>query len=221
MEALSLEAGELSLQLTLRLTSNDMEGLTFICPFVHKASVAFGSLTGWLWNEHGISIVTKVMVYRAVIIATLLYGCETQTFYWRHIRQLDIFHMRCLCKIANIKLQDRLPNTEVLKKCETLGIEAVLVQSQLCWCGHVCRMRGCPKAVFYGQLRGGSRSAGGQKLYYKDTLKSNMKLCGVVNVSKSENIASDRTLWRAVCMESAAIFEDQQVDSLKRKRQKT
>ena len=72
-----------------------------------------------------------------------------------------------------------------------------------------------PKAIFYGQLRGGSRSAEGQKLCYKDTLKSNMKLCGVVNVSKWEKFASDRTLWRAVCEESATIIEDQRDGSLK------
>ena len=47
--------------------------------------------------------------------------------------------------------------------------------------------------------------------------KLNMKLCGVVNVSKWENIASDRTLWRAVCKKTTTIFEDQRVDSLKRK----
>ena len=34
MEALSLEAGELSSQLTLRLTSNDVDGLTFVHLFI-------------------------------------------------------------------------------------------------------------------------------------------------------------------------------------------
>ena len=129
---------------------------------LNKASVAFGRLTRWLWNERGISIVTKVMVYHAVSIASLLYSCETWTLYRRHIRQLDRFHMRCLRKIANIKLQGRLPNTEVLKKCKISRIEAFLVQSQLCWCGYVCHMTNerLPKPVFYGQLRDGSRAAG-------------------------------------------------------------
>ena len=71
---------------------------------LNKASVAFGSFTGQLWNEHGIVIVTKVKVYRAVIIATLLYGCETWTLYRRHIRQLDRMHMCCLRNIANGKI---------------------------------------------------------------------------------------------------------------------
>ncbi len=33
-----------------------------------------------------------------------------------------------------------------------------------------------PRAVFYGQLKEGSRTAGGQKLRFKDTLKSNLNL---------------------------------------------
>ena len=82
---------------------------------LNKASVAFGSLPIWLWNIHGISIATKVMVYGAVIIATPLYGCETWTVYWRHITQLDRFHMSCLRKTADIIWQDRIPNQEVLK----------------------------------------------------------------------------------------------------------
>ena len=80
---------------------------------LNKASVAFGSLTRRLWNEHGISIVTKVKVYCAVIIVPLLYSCKTWILYRRHIRQLDRFHMCCLRKIANIKWQNRLPNTVV------------------------------------------------------------------------------------------------------------
>ena len=36
-----------------------------------------------------------------------------------------------------------------------------------------------PRAVFYGQLKEGSRTAGGQKLRSKDTLKSNLKFCNI------------------------------------------
>ena len=74
------------------------------------AGDAFGNLTRRLWNEHGITTATKVKVYRAVVITTLLYGCETWTIYRRHIKQLDQFHVRCLCKIANVKWQDIASN---------------------------------------------------------------------------------------------------------------
>ena len=57
------------------------------------------------------------------------------------------------------------------------GIEALLLQCQLQWCGHLVRMKDdrIPRAVFYGQLRQDSRTASGQKLPFKDTLESNLK----------------------------------------------
>ena len=75
-----------------------------------------------------------------------------------------------------------------------------------------------PRAVFYGQLKEGSRTAGGQKLCFKDTLKSNMKSCNI-DISNWESYASDRCLWRSYCKESLDHFEDQRLKTLQQKRQ--
>ena len=171
-----------------------------------RAGAAFGNLTRRLWNEHGIATAIKVKVYKAVVITTLLYGCETWTLYRRHIKQLDQFHMRCLSKIGNIKWQDMIPNTEVLKKCNMPGIEVLLLQAQLRWCGHLV------------QLKEGSRTAGGQKLRFKDTLKSNLKSCNF-DISNWESYASDRSLWRSYCKKFLDHFEDQRLKTLQQKRQ--
>ena len=54
------------------------------------------------------------------------------------------------------------------------------------------------RTVFYGQLKEGSRTAGGQKLRFKDTLKSNLKSCNI-DISNWESYALDRSLWRSYC----------------------
>ena len=46
-----------------------------------KASSAFGRLTSNVWNRRGIMRKTKIKVYRAVVLTTLLYGSETWTVY--------------------------------------------------------------------------------------------------------------------------------------------
>ena len=51
-------------------------------------------------------LATKVAVYRAAVLTSLLCGYETWTLYGYEIRKLDQFHLRCLCSIAGIKWQD-------------------------------------------------------------------------------------------------------------------
>ena len=101
---------------------------------------------------HDVSRETKVAVYQAVVLTTLLYGCETWALYRRSVRRLDQFHLRCLRKIVGIKWQDKLTNTEVLQICGITGIKAFLLQAQLRWVGHLMRMPDdrIPKQVFCG-----------------------------------------------------------------------
>ena len=56
-----------------------------LCP-ISRASQAFGCLHTRVWHERGISIKTKLSVYRAVVLPSLLYGCETWTCYRRHTK---------------------------------------------------------------------------------------------------------------------------------------
>ena len=84
------------------------------------------------------------------------------------------------------------------QKCNMPGTEGLLLQAQLRWCCHFVRMKDdrIPRAVFYGQLKEDSRTACGQKLHFKDTLKSNLKSCNI-DISNWKSYASDRSLWRS------------------------
>ena len=95
-----------------------------------KASVAFSWLISYAWNRRGISEVTKIKVYRAVILTTLLYGCETWTTYQWHIKKLNHFHMTCLRKNLSITWQKHIPNTKVLTLASLPGMYTPS------WCKH-------------------------------------------------------------------------------------
>ena len=102
---------------------------------------------------------------------TLLYACETWTVYQRHAKKLD-FHLSCLRKLLKIRWQDKIPDTEVLKKANMQSVHTLLKHAQLRWTGHVTIMpdERLLKKVLYGELQEGKRPQGGQKKRYKHTL---------------------------------------------------
>jgi hypothetical protein len=107
---------------------------------IAKASAAFGRLRRNVWDRRGIKTETKLKVYSAIILPTLLYACETWTAYSRHMKQLNHFHLSCLRKILKIRWQDKVPDTDVLMHAGMMSIHTMLSKAQLRWAGHVLRM---------------------------------------------------------------------------------
>jgi hypothetical protein len=188
-----------------------------------KASAAFGRLHDKVWNRRGISLQTKLKVYKAVVIPTLLYGCETWTVYSRHANKLNHFHLTNLRKLLKIKWQDKIPNSDVLAKADLPSIHSILMKSQLRWAGHVVRMTDdrLPKQLLYGELSSGKRSRGGQKKRFKDSLKSSLKAFEI-DWNSWEQMALDRPQWRASVFEGFKSCELNRTSAaiLKRKNRK-
>ncbi|VDL90113.1 unnamed protein product [Schistocephalus solidus] len=122
-------------------------------------------------NRHGIHLITKLKMYKAIVLTTLLYGAETWSIYSNQAMKLNHFHLNCLRRILKLIWQDRIPDTEVLEWTGILSIHAMLRQVQLRWRGHLVRMddERLSKRVFYGDVATGARQQGGQKRRYKDT----------------------------------------------------
>ena len=158
-----------------------------------KASVAFGRLRTNVRERNGIRLDTKLKVY------------NYWTVYQRHTKKLNHFHLSCLRKILKIRWQDKIPDTEVLKKAKIQSVHTLLKLAQLRWTGHVTRMSDerLPKTDLYGELHEGKRSQGGQKKRYKDTLKASLKDFNIPTESW-EQAAQDRTKWRCLINKGAS-----------------
>ena len=116
---------------------------------IAKASAAFGRLRGSIWDRSGIRCDTKLKVYRSVVLPTLLYACETSTVYQRHAKRLNNFHTSCLRKLLKIKWQDRIPDTEVLKRA---GMQSIhIAQDRTKWRGLIKRGAGEYEAKRIGE----------------------------------------------------------------------
>ena len=69
---------------------------------IQKASQALDRLGVRVLRQRGITLSTRLKIYKAVVLSSLLYGCETWTMYRRHIKQLKHFHNRSLRRIMNM-----------------------------------------------------------------------------------------------------------------------
>ena len=185
-----------------------------------KAGASFGRLSNRVWNERGLTVQTKIAVYKAVVLTSLLYGCETWTMYSRQLRTLDQFHLRCLRKIMRISWEDRTPNTEVLRRAQLWGIEALIMKAQLRWVGHIMRMSDTrlPKIIFLSELADGARAPGGPIKRYKDGIRATLKACRIA-ASGWESLAADRGAWRSAVAQGVAAYEEQRLQRLERKRE--
>ena len=186
-----------------------------------KASSSFSRLSKRVWNNHSLRLITKIKVYRAVVIPTLLYGAETWTLYRRQVRLLERFHQRCLHSILNIKWHDYVSNEDVLEEAQLPSIESILLKQQLRWAGHVARMEDprMPKAVLFGELKAGKRNRGAPKKRYKDQLKKQLSLADIPPNSW-QDAASDRLTWRSTILKASRKFEIQRSSAVREKRQR-
>lgn len=187
---------------------------------IAKASAAFGRLRHRVFTNKHLRLYTKIAVFRAVVVSTLLYSCECWTPYRRHVRQLESFQARCLMRILGLTWEDYVPHVEVLIRAGTSSVESSLLRRLFRWLGHVIRMSDnrLPKMVLFGELDQGTRPVGRPKLRFKDHIKSAMKRCDLLP-QHLETLASDRLAWRRSCEDGVAAFETRRTEEIRRKRQ--
>lgn len=200
--------------------SNDNSIDAEISHRIQSATISYSKLQKRVWNNHALSIATKMKVYKTVILTALLYSVETLTLYKRHIRKLTTYQLRYLRQILNIKWEDKVSNVEVLRRANMPSVEALITTAQLRWSGHVVRMTDdrLPRSVLYGELLDGQRQRGGQKLRYKDVIKRHLKRIDC-DVDTWEEKARDRVEWRGIVKEGFGKVESKQQREYELKRQ--
>ena len=200
--------------------SNDASFDVEINTRIARATAAFGRLTKRLWSNRNIRLDTKIGVYKAAVITTLLYGCGTWTLKKEQVRSLEKFHLATLRKIARIKWFHKVTNYEVLARCNIPSIQSMIDSPSLRWTGHVVRMRDerIPKALLYGRLASG-RSRGGNHKTYLNNIKSTLRACSI-RCDRLEALASNRDHWRDTFKKGIARAEADRTNRLIAKRER-
>ena len=144
---------------------------------IAKASATFDQLRGSIWDQSGIRLDIKAESQQ-------IRGAANSTIRMRNLdslptacQWLNHFNTSCLRKLLKIEWQDRISDTDVLKRAEMQSVHTLLKLALLRWTCHLTRMpdERFPKKIFYGELQVGKCSHSGQKKRYKDTPKPPLK----------------------------------------------
>ena len=162
-----------------------------------KSNTIMARLTKRVWENNALTEHTKIRVYQACVLSTLLYGSESWSTYMRQECQLNAFHMQCLKRILGISWQDHNPHNDILQRAKITSMYSLLSQRRLRWLEHTQRMEDgrLPKDILYGQLATGTRRVGRPSLRFKDACKRDMKACNIPPDSW-ELQTKDRIAWR-------------------------
>ena len=92
---------------------------------IAKAAGVMSKLQKRVWSNNNLTDNTKVQVYRACVLSTLLYSSEAWTTYAAQERRLNSFHLRCLRRILGIRWQDRILPADAKDTPQAAEVKAI------------------------------------------------------------------------------------------------
>jgi hypothetical protein len=147
------------------------------------------------WRGRGVSIATKMRLYRALIQPIALYGCETWTLTEQAEKKLLVFEMSALRTILGVRRLDKIRNEEIRSR---VGCTTTLVQliygRQHKWLGHVLRMDDAriAKTVLQGKVQG-TRRRGKPRTTWASASEERSGM----SLHQATELAQNRGEWRA------------------------
>jgi len=106
------------------------------------AGRAFQQLRKRVFSSAGASLRTRMAIYKAIVVPTLLYGApESWAPTSSQLQELDVFNSTCLRSIigATRRHPDMLSNAELYRITGQAAISEALSERRLRWLGHVAR----------------------------------------------------------------------------------
>ena len=98
---------------------------------IAEAAAVMSKLKGKVWTNGHLSLNTKMAVYRACVLSTLLYGSESWTTYSGQENRLESFHLRCLRRILGVTWKDKVSNIAILERTGSTSLHLLLCQRRL------------------------------------------------------------------------------------------
>ena len=173
-------------------------------PYIQSS--VFGKMKK-VWGNKHINLQTKLRLYEALILSTLLYSAELWPLTVTLSKKLEAAHHRWLRGILGITWRDKVTNEEIRKRTGQTLLVNVIQEKRLRWLGHVTRMDEAriPKQALQWEVAGFKRRPGRPRINWRDTVNKDLQRMGLT-WEEVEASAQDRQTWRqrvALCIEDA------------------
>ena len=173
---------------------------------IGKASAIFGKVKK-VWRNKHINLLTKLILYEALVLSTLLYGAEVWPLTVTLSKKLEAAHYRWLRGILGITWRDKVTNEEVRKRTGHIFLEKVIRERTMRWVGYVTRMDEVriPKQALHWKVAGFKRRPGRPRMNWRNVVKKDPQRMGLT-WEEVETSARDRHSWRqcvALCIGGA------------------
>ena len=99
----------------------------------------------FFWDSDEVDIRSKYLIYMAIPMNLLTWGCESWALTKILIKKLEVFHMRSIRRILRIKwsevMEDRIRNSKVRRMFYNINtVEIQMAKRRLAFIGRVVRM---------------------------------------------------------------------------------
>ena len=100
---------------------------------IGAATRAIGAMRKEVLERRELKKETKLRVFNAMVVPTLLYGCETWTVQKRHESRLQATEMLCLRRIEGVSRIDRVRNADIRESLGQVAVVDMMKDRQMRW----------------------------------------------------------------------------------------